>query len=117
MSNSLSGNHSEKEKEHKERIRKLKAKTSKMRVAVVSISKDKKYRENKIDKFLESPGQTKRFLSESQKHSPKGSTHKQMPEGKANQDYMEKGIKINPSKHKGKRINTNLKKKFASKSN
>ena len=70
-------------KEHyKERIKKLKAKTSKMRLAVVSISKDKKYRENKIDKFLESPGQTKRFLSESQKHSPKGSTHKQMPEGK-----------------------------------
>jgi|APSaa5957512535_1039671.scaffolds.fasta_scaffold395168_2 hypothetical protein len=36
MSNSLSGNHSEKEKEHKERIRKLKAKTSKMRLAVSS---------------------------------------------------------------------------------
>ena len=31
MTNSMSGNHSEKEKEHKERIRKLKAKTSKMR--------------------------------------------------------------------------------------
>ena len=56
---------------------------------------------------------TKDKLESRKKDKKLGREHKQLDEGLANEQYIETGEPINPSKFKGKRININLKRRLA----
>ena len=56
---------------------------------------------------------TKDKIKSRKKDKKLGREHKQLDEGLANEQYIETGEPINPSKFKGKRINTDLKRRLA----
>ena len=82
MSNSMSGNHSEKEKEHKERIRKLKARTSKMRAASIktmdkrSIIRNQRLYNNAVTKPTLQQGEGPGIQGRDKKDIPYGQSYR-----------------------------------------